>query len=167
MRRKVFYTKFALRCFRFISLLCALLLFITECNLFYKNSQNVNKNWYEILTDVINITSLIFFIFTSIFPQRFAGLSLIAFIYACFIIPFEPNNYMGFLMYFLGTSLLLARGLLKKHRQVKLSFLVLILFILCLTRLRFGFSVFLNYFINSLGGILVLCLYTFSFMHTI
>lgn len=105
--------------------------------------------------------AICFFIGTSIFPQKIGGLSCVAYLYAFSIIPAEPENYMGLLMYFLGTSLLIARGHLKKNRKKKLIILGLILILLCLTHLRFGFRIFINYFLGTTGGILVISLYTF------
>lgn len=160
MKKKCIYTKFALRCFRIISILCALLLFISEIYFLYKNSQS-GLRYLSIITITINFISLVFFIFTSIFPHKLGGLSFIAYIYACFIIPVEPENYMGILMFFLGSSLLQARGFLKKQRNTKICILCLFLFLLNLTHLRFGLFVFLDYFIKNLGGIFVICLYTF------
>lgn len=161
MKRKCIYTKFALRCFRTISILCAFFLLISELYFFYKCSQIEFKNLNIIFTEIINIISLFFFIFTSIFPHKLGGLSIIAYTYACFIIPFEPENYMGILMYFLGTSLLFARGFLKRQRKFKIYILCIILFALTLTNLRFGFPIFIDYFVKNLGAILVLFLYTF------
>lgn len=118
-------------------------------------------DFYQLMTNITNILALCFFIGTSIFPQKFGGLSFIAYIYAFSIIIIEPENYMGFLMYFLGTSLLIARGHLKKNKKKKLTILGFILILLCLTHLRFGFKNFINYFVNLAGGILVISLYTF------
>ena len=165
MKRKLFYTKFALRCFRLISLLCAAVLLFTELIHFPRCTQISYEDWYNIITFIINVLAFCFFIFTSIFPQKLGGLSLVSYVYSCFIIPFEAENYMGILMFFLGTSLLIARGLLKKHKKIKTSLLILVLFILCLTHLRFGLNNFLTFFINTIGGILVISLYTF-FMHS-
>ena len=152
MKRKCMYTKFALRCFRTISILCAFFLLISELYFFFKCSQIEFKNLNIIFTEIINIISLFFFIFTSIFPHKLGGLSIIAYTYACFIIPFEPENYMGILMYFLGTSLLFARGFLKRQRKFKICILCIILFALNLTNLRFGFPIFIDYFVKNLGA---------------
>lgn len=161
MKRKYIYTKYALRSFRTISILCAIFLLIIEAYLLCKTSKIELRNLRLILTVVINLISLFFFIFTSILPHRLGSLSFIAYIYATFIIPIEPENYMGILMYFLGTALLMVRGFFKKQKKVKIYILYLFLFALNLTHLRYGFLTFLDYFVKSLGGILVLCLYTF------
>ena len=52
--------------------------------------------------------------------MKFGITSLISFCYSAMIIPFEQENYMGIMMYFLGVALLFVRGLMKKHTKVKL-----------------------------------------------
>lgn len=161
MKNKLFYTKYALRSFRVISLICAFLLICVESGNLIVTLKIKHMDFYQLMTNITNILALCFFIGTSIFPQKFGGLSFIAYIYAFSIIIIEPENYMGFLMYFLGTSLLIARGHLKKNKKKKLTILGFILILLCLTHLRFGFKNFINYFVNLAGGILVISLYTF------
>lgn len=166
MKRIFFYTKYALRCFRIISIVCSILLLIIEpYNIQYltREISNLQESFpYSLLIcDIINIITLFFFMFSTFFPKKFGGLSIVAFLYATTLIIFEPENYMGILMFFLGTSLLFVRGLLKKHKKTKLILLGILLLVLCLTSLRFGVKVFLNYFITNLGGILVISIFIF------
>lgn len=161
MKRKLFYTKYALRCFRIISILCAIFLLVIEIlNLIYpiKNKYISPQNF---LTDVTNILAFSFFVVTIIFPHKFAILSFVAYFYSFTIIPLEPENYMGILMFFLGTALLFARGLLKKHKKFKMVILGIVLTTLCFSHLRFGLNNFINYFVNTVGGVLVISLYSF------
>lgn len=170
MKRKLFYTKYAITSFRIIAYICILLLVTVEiANTFSGQSiLNIVKkkpiDFYTLCFRVFNIISIILFIIISIFPQKICIFSFITFFYAFSIVPFEPENYMGLLMYVLGTSALLARGVMKKNKKLKLIILSLIYFVLLLTHLRFGVSNFINYFLINIGGILVLALFTF-FIH--
>lgn len=122
MKTKLFYTKYALRCFRLISLICTLLLICVEIGSLPVILKVKHIDFYELLTKIINMLAICFFIGTSIFPQKIGGLSCVAYLYAFSIIPAEPENYMGLLMYFLGTSLLIARGHLKKKQKKEVNY---------------------------------------------
>ena len=169
MKHKFFYTKYALRCFRLISISCALFLIITEISHFFtgKAITNIIKehsiNYYNFMFRIFNFITIVLFLVIAVFPKKIGLLSCTAFFYSFTIIPFEPRNYMGLLMYVLGISILLARGLMKNHKKTKLIILGCVYFALLLTHLRFGFHNFINYFVINAGGILVLALAIFFF----
>ena len=163
--RKIFYTKKALCCFRVISFLCAVLLIFIE--VFFKKVsireilQTGILDFSSFFSNIFNIIVIFLCLFLVLFPTRFGILSFIAFVYSSAIIVFEPLNGMGILMYFLGTALLFARGLMNKKRKLKLIFLCIFLCLLNLTQLRYGFRNFFYYFLITLGYVFVLCFYTF------
>ena len=166
MNRRFLYTKKALFSFRIISLLCGLLLIVSEVwSLFggvladLRMGQEVD--FHIIFCHFINLSAIIFFAITIFSPQKFGFTAIIAFVYSASIIPFEPENYMGIMMFFLGTAILFARGLMKEHQKEKLVILFISLLGLLLTQLRFGLSVFGSSFIISIGGILVLGMLVF------
>ena len=169
LKRNYLYTKFAIKSFRVISLICALFLILSEIDGLLTGKSLINllkqpfPDYYAMFFRILNLFTIILFTTISIFPRKIEYLSSIAFIYAISIIPFEPQNYMGLLMYVLGTSVLLARGLMKKHKKTKLITLGCVYFALLLTHLRFGFYNFINYFVINAGGILVLALAIFFF----
>ncbi len=164
MKIKTFYTKYALKYFRIISIICVLFLIVTEISELPKLLPLHEKDYYYLFTRLVNFIAIVFFIFVVILPQKIENLSIITYIYSLAIIPFEPENYMGILMFFLGTSLLQARGFLKKQRKLKILCLYIVLLGLNLTHLRFGIYNFIDFFIKTIGCILVLLLYTF-FIH--
>lgn len=168
MSKKFFYTKYALQCFRIISAICFTILLVTEISnllhneiFLFPNIQSYDLK--KIANNLLNIISCFFF-FISIFePHKFGHLSVVAFSYAFFIIPFEPSNSMGILMFFLGIAILFARGLMHKYTKVKLIILSLILLSLHLTYVRFGFYHFFLYLLDSIGAILVVSIIIFFF----
>lgn len=169
MKHKFYYTKYALRCFRLISISCALFLIITEISHFFTGKAITNiiekqpTDFYELMFRIFNFIVIVLFIVIAVFPKKIGLLSCTAFFYSFTIIPFEPRNYMGLLMYVLGISILLARGLMKNHKKTKLIILGCVYSALLLTHLRFGFHNFINYFVINAGGILVLALAIFFF----
>ncbi|MCR4735989.1 MAG: hypothetical protein K5829_13395 [Treponema sp.] len=169
MEHKFYYTKYALRCFRIISVIYALFLVFTEVMHFFTRTSVINIikdatiNYSDLFTRIVNFIVIVLFIIIAVFPKKIGLLSCTAFFYSFTIIPFEPQNYMGLLMYVLGISILLARGLMKNHKKTKLIILGCVYFALLLTHLRFGFHNFINYFVINAGGILVLALAIFFF----
>ena len=166
MYRKIVYTKYALKCFRIIAFLCAIVLsssiiYNVITTTFPLLKTGAKLSFVELFYTFYNIIVLSLCIFLFFFPQKFGITSLISFCYSAMIIPFEQKNYMGIMMYFLGVALLFVRGLMKKHTKVKLIIIIASLFALQFSNIRFGFHSFINYIILSTGGILVLCLYTF------
>lgn len=125
MKTKVIYTKFALKSFKIISFCCAILLLFSISHKIIIDRlpliQTSEKlSLYNLFYIIYNIIVFLLCIFLFFFPQKFGITSLIAFIYAFTNIPFEQENYMGIMMYFLGVALLFVRGLMKKHTKVKL-----------------------------------------------
>lgn len=166
MRYKVVYTKFALRFFRIISLCCSLFLLSTEIWGIYKGALRsiltAEKIDYDLLFNLLfNGIVTIFFVLLIFWPQKFGLLAVIALIYSVSIIPFEPRNYMGILMFFLGTVLLFVRGFFKKHKKTKLIIFSIFLLSLFIAQVRFGFYNFINYLITDIGVLLVIGLITF------
>ncbi len=165
MTQNKLYTKFALTSFKYISLICAVFLIFLEGRHIINGDLNDIRNSlqfnYHLIFRLINLISAFFFILSFFFPQNIGNISVIAFLYSIMLISFEPKNYMGILMYFFGTSVLFARGLLKRNFKIKFSILGILLFSLILTHLRFGLMNFISYFLISAGGILILSLYTF------
>lgn len=166
MIKKIIYTKYALNCFKVISLLCALMLLFTIIHTsyfyiipFFKTGETFP--FYEFFYTIFNaiVFGCCFFLF--FFPQKFGITSFIAFCYSAMIIPFEQENYMGIMMYFLGIALLFVRGLMRKHKKIKITIITVAFILLQFSNIRFGFKSFIRYCIISAGGILVLALYTF------
>lgn len=163
---KLLYTKQSIRWFRIISVLCVILLAIVEGWAYYRKipfitDLNQGCDYYVIFARLVNHIAIVFFVFVSVFPQKFGFTAIIAYIYAVMIMCFEPENYMGIMMYFLGTSILFARGLLRKHQKCKLISLSVVLLCLLFTQLRFGLKSFVYHLLINLGGILILGLFTF------
>lgn len=166
MKKTCFYTKSALRWFRIIALSCAILLLISEIMSLFSGAlreliRGNSVDYHIIFGRIFNFISIIFFVLMIIFPQKFGFTAIIAFMYSISIIIFEPENFMGIIMFFFGTAILFARGLLKKHTKQKLITLFIFLFCLLLSHLRFGLNIFLGYLIQNVGVILVLCLSIF------
>ena len=166
MKRNSFYTKKALHCFRIISLICAILLVSVEVWSFFQGALReirlgTNIDFYDIFNHCLNFLSILFFVFVFFLPQKFGLTSIIAFIYATSIIPFEQENYMGIMMFFLGTVILFARGLMKNYRNQKLILLSIFLSFLMLSQIRFGISLFLSSLVSNIGCILVLAVVVF------
>ncbi len=164
MKRRLFYTKKTLYWFRILSILCALLLTVSEICGLYKIFTNKGYNLIDNYTKFghcINIISILFFSFTFFFPQKFGFTAIVSFVYATSIIFFETKNHMGIMMYFLGTEILFARGLMKEHQRTKLIILLIFLFCLILGQLRFGINAFLNLLFTSIGFCLVFGLFIF------
>ncbi len=161
MKHKFIYTKYALHSFRIIAIICALFLTISEIhNISIGKSiltiiRKTPIDYYSFFFRCLNFVSIALFIALSIFPRRIEFFSFITFVYAVSIIPFEPENYMGLLMFSLGTTTLLARGLLKKHRLIKFSLLIGVYCVLLLSHIRFGLHNFINYFVINIAGLLV------------
>lgn len=149
-----------------MALLCSIILLVVEiCSLhilFIKNpGHEVSFDIQTIYHHCYNICTIVFFIFIFFFPEKFGFTAFIAFGYAISIIPFYPENYMGILMYFLGTSILYARGFIKKHQKTKLCILTLIIVLLLLTQIRFGFLYFFEQFLSQIECILIIGLLVF------
>lgn len=166
MTKKFFYTKYALRYFRIIATICFIVLLVTEISnllhnekILFSNIQNCD--FKRIINHSLNIISCLFFFIAIFEPHKFGRLSVIAFAYSFFIIPFEPSNNMGILMFFLGIAILFARGLMRKNTRIKLSILGIILVFLHLTYFRFGLCHFFLYTLDSIGAILVLSIIIF------
>ena len=166
MNIRILYTKKALFYFRVISILCVILLLISEIWSLFRGvladiriGQSVDS--YIMISHFINFSVIIFFAITVFFPQKFGFTAIIAFVYSVSIIPFEPENYMGIMMFFLGSAILFARGFMKEHQKGKLITLFFFLLGLIVTQLRFGLSFFFGSLILSIGGILVLGLLVF------
>lgn len=105
MTKRFIYTKLALKSFRFIALFCVLLLSITIVDGFLIGglsglAKGEAVDIYAIVVTSINIISLIFFFIVFLFPQKFGLIAIISYLYASLIIIFEPENYMGLLMFF-------------------------------------------------------------------
>lgn len=166
MKKRIFYTKNALKSFRFISLFCAIFLLTIEIWSFYNGAllsfkQGLQIDFHVIMGHCLNLLSTILFLVFFFFPQKFGLTAVIAFCYSFIIILYEPENYMGILMYFLGIAILFTRGFMNEYRKVKLTILSSVLLCLILTQLRFGLDQFLNYFLTELGGLLILFLFTY------
>ena len=166
MKNRIIYTKYALKCFRITSIICALLLLaVLIRNILFtilpQLKENIPFSSVFIIEQLFNFIAFILFIFIIIFPQKFGLTSLIAFIYSFFIIVFEPENYMGLMMYFLGIITLLARGIIKRMTKKNAVLILTILFLLISTRLRFGIQFFLKTSLTEIGGLFVLTLFSF------
>lgn len=166
MKRKIVYTKFALKGFRLIAMACALVLSFSIVYTFHndilphlktENTVSLYKLFYTCF-DIIILGCCIFLIF---FPQKFEVTSFISFSYSAMIIPFEPENYMGLLMFFLGLILLFVRGLMKKHTKCKLILLAILFLALQFCNIRFGLKSLIRYFIANTGAALVIAISVF------
>lgn len=166
MKNKLFYTESILISFRIISILCSSLLLLSVLlsvrdGRFLGLVNDRIVNYSDFFGTLINIVIMFLFVFTIFFPHKMGFCALVAFLYSISIIPFEPENYMGILMFFLGTAVLFARGLMKKRTKLKLFLLLVLFVLLLLTHLRFGIVSFVKYFLINSGCILVIALYTF------
>lgn len=166
MKKKLLYTKKTLYFFRILSLICALLLICAEVwslsrGVLFELRNGHSIGLYHSLSHCISLLSIIFFVLTFFLPQKFGFTSIIAYAYGFLITFFEPDNYMGFMMFYLGTAILFARGFMQNHKKIKVSLLLFFLLIFVSGQVRFGFHVFLKLFLENSGGILVLSLLVF------
>ena len=169
-KQNFFYTDYALRCFRVIAIICFVLLFTArtfKVFAFYIPCIKENKSFSfeQYFENIINISAIIIFAIVAIIPRKFEFIAYIAFMYALDIIPTEPENLMGPLMFFLGICFLAVRRFFKSKRKLKICILTLIYIGTMMLNLRFGLGRFLHICIMHTGGILVLGLIIF-FVHS-
>ena len=169
MKFKLNCTPFGLRCFRIISAVISGILIILEISsinkiqFFSKLSTPIDIQCS--LTHIINFIAIGLLLIVILFPQKFFILAIISFSYALLIIPFDPNNHFGFILYYLGISILILRGILKNNRNLKLLILNLIPILLTFYNFRFGI---IRYFYNLLISLLFITLFNISlfFIHS-
>ena len=165
MKRKILYSKKNLLLFRLFSIACAALLcFILLQDIFvqylYDDSGHIVLD--RICWFLLNTVVMIGFIIVAILPQHFALTGVFALIYAIDIIPFEPSNAMGNLMYFLAIKVLLLRGFSQKHAKVKMVIVSGLYIALILSKIRFGFTEFIfNYLLEDFAITVILCVILF------
>ncbi len=165
-KTKLLYTNYALRCFRVIAIICFMLLLVSGIFHISKSLLPHIKNGAVIsieawCSNIIDAIVIFLFAIIAIFPTRFGLVAYIAFIYAFEIIPTEPENYMGPLMFALGICFLAVRGFFKERRKLKICVLILIYLGVLMLNLRFGLERFVHICIFQAGGILVLALIVF------
>ena len=165
-KTKLLYTKYALRCFRCIALICFAVLQSSGIFHIFKSLLPHIKNGAVIsieawCSNIIDAIVIFLLAIIAIFPTRFGLVAYIAFIYAFEIIPTEPENYMGLLMFVLGICFLAVRGFFKERRKLKICVLILIYLGVLMLNLRFGLERFVHICIHQAGGILVLALIVF------
>lgn len=112
-------------------------------------------------SNIIDAIVIFLFAIIAIFPTRFGLVAYIAFIYAFEIIPTDPENYMGLLMFGLGICFLATRRFFKERRKLKICVLILIYMGVLMLNFRFGLERFPYICIHQTGGILVLVLIVF------
>lgn len=168
MNSKNLYTKYSLHCIRIIAGILAIIFLLIEVFTFNKISYfftiNAPIDIKSTFSHIINIVSFFLFLFVILIPTHFEIFSIISFLYAVLIIPFDLKNIFGILLYFLGTSVLVAKGCFNKNKKTKLSICFSIPFILLLCNFRFGFNKILINFIIFFIAISIISIYSF-FLH--
>lgn len=119
-----------------------------------------SENFFTFAQNVICFFIFLVLVFK---PQKFEYISIISFLYTIQIIVLEDNsnNIMGLFMYLLGISSFLIRGFFKKNMKLKFTLAIIIYFLLCTTKLRFGYYIFINYLIQTFGYSLVFAITLF------
>ena len=112
---------------------------------------------------LVNILSVLCFLFVFAFPWKIEICAVISFMYSIFIFILEPENPMSVFMYLLSMEILYARGYFNKQRQIKKILSAIIFISAILSEMRFGFNAFADYFIEKLGYIFIGLLILFFF----
>lgn len=168
MDTKKLYSKKMLHTYRIFSIVGLIISLIT---IFFdiKDEYPLSKFFPFFLTIenffgvIQNIICAIMFIILIIKPQKFEYISVMSFTYTVQIIAFEDSstNIMGMFMYILGISSFLIRGFFKKNKKLKYIIFIILYFLLCTTKIRFGYYVFIDYLIQTLGYSLVFAIILF------
>lgn len=164
------YSRKNLTFIRIVSTLAVLILIISTARILIQGNE---FNTYgsiitkDLGTILLNCSSIICFVILVIYPEKLMALSIISFMYSLVIFIDEPNNQMGILMSLLCYYTLYIRDFFHKMKFLKTISLILIFLISFLSQIRFGFSIFLNSFFDSLAFLLVACIILFFFKELI
>lgn len=147
------YNKKIKICIRVFSAIGILVLFLAEMVILYRflNSEEKNIDFENLETFISNFLVLGLFVFIIIFPQKFSFIALATFFYSISIIPFEPSNPMGILMFDLGIMILNVRGFFQTYFKTKILSILFLLMLLSCFRLRLGLNIFIEGFVEDLG----------------
>jgi len=148
-KKKPFYSKFNLLCFRLFALVAVAILTMSIKNAIRYN--DLFSSYSKAFFDITNIISIFLLFFVLIYPQKIEVCSVITFIYSLQIFIFEPNNTMGLFMYILTVAMLYARGFYNIHKKQKNIFTIIIFILLNLSQMRFGSKIFLDSLIQTAG----------------
>ena len=116
-KKKPFYSKFNLLCFRLFALVAVAILTMSIIKAISYN--DLFSSYRKAFFDITNIISIFLLFFVLIYPQKIEVCSVITFIYSLQIFIFEPNNTMGLFMYILTVAMLYARGFYNIHKKQK------------------------------------------------
>lgn len=144
----------AKKAFRFISIICIIILITSNCiKLLSRNflSSDGKLIPQEFFVFIQNWIFCLFFIIIAVHPEKIGFIAIMAFLYTAYITFFEPDNQMGLLMLFLGTSTLFMRGLMKNKRKQKIIMINICYLILCVTEIRFGTTVFIQSILEKIA----------------
>lgn len=158
MKGRVLYNPKVLLLFRLFSIAAVVILSISS--LHRMSIYGINflfDTAVEAVGFTLNVVSTILFLYIAIFPYKFAITSIIAFLYSAYIILFEPDNIMGVFLYYYAVVSLYANGFFNRSKKIKNAIFIILLVLLVLTELRFGFSIYFRAFVEKLA-------YTFVFI---
>ena len=138
--------------YRIIGIGGCLLVFVSFA-MFIFGKRNLATSTFDYIFSIIFYLFVIScFILIIIKPERLEFLSLVSFLYCILMLYSHPSNIFSVIMFSIGLITLQIRGFFRKKKILKLSVLGS-LFILCLcSELRFGFSVFINSFLDILAS---------------
>lgn len=132
---------------RLISLFCALFMISVEVYKFSIISEQLKNDSISIflfLRHIGNITVIILFVILSIYPYKTKILAWNSFYYAFLFLAVDADNPLGVCMFFLGLTVLYARGFFIIKTRRRIYFAILMYIILLLLGLHLGCEVFFN-----------------------
>ena len=146
---------------RILSILAIVLLVLVELYNIYLSPNRVTFSPRSTVSDCENILSIVLFTILIIYPQKIEFFSFISFYYSIDIIVSEKNNPMGIIMYFLGISVLYARGFFIKKKSLKLIFIFILLFVLIFINTTFNKTQFCSFILDTCAYLFLLTLIIF------
>ena len=129
-------------------LILALANFSKLVNLFSGKVKNDLFFWEGFIS---NLLIMGLFVFVVIYPHKFSLIALACLFYAVSIIPYEPNDPMGILMFDLAMVILNIRGFFRTHTKIKVPLFIILLIALHLPILRFGPITLMDISIENTG----------------
>ena len=162
MNNLIYNKKFLLMT-KYISLITSLFLTVVETAHIISSPIRINNeiNLHNLQLLIGNCSVTVFLVLLSIYPHKLEFLAIASFYYGVSCTFFENNNPMGICMYFLGNAVMYARGYFIHNSRQKLCLISLFYFLLVITKVRFGRTVFINELIEKLGYSFVLGIFTF------
>lgn len=120
--------------------------------LFLLGKRNTASSLFEYVFSIVFYACVILCFFLIIIkPERLEYFAIISFAYSFMMISNNPAIILAIPMAFIGIATLTLRGFFTKRKILKISLLIIIYLTLIFSNLRFGFSDFLNSFLDLLA----------------